>query len=129
MTDLSQFLGKKFKVKLFKHLHVVVTHDNLLFNYETCFRFYYYNIECLNTIFFFILQSEQACQGNCYDSTIILTSFCISKPKCIRRQYFRCYNQQTCTGLWRAIELLDQCSATCGGGTKRLIATCVNEGK
>ena len=72
-------------------------------------------------------QVFSTCQGNCYDSTQIFSSTCMSKPKCTQHHNFRCYNKQTCTGVCRATESFTQCSVTCGRGIKTLTATCVDQ--
>ena len=75
---------------------------------------------------FIFFQVLQPCQGNCYDSTLILKSSCKNNPACIRTQYFRCYNEKTCTGVWNITVSAGQCSVTCGSGIKTSTVTCVD---
>ena len=64
------------------------------------------------------------CQGHCYDSTEIISYFCQGYPGCQLLDYYRCYVERTCTGVWIPIEIFTPCSATCGGGTQTIVAVC-----
>ena len=68
----------------------------------------------------------QLCQGYCYDSTKIISNNCQGYPNCQLLDYYRCYVEQTCTGVWLPMEEFFQCSATCGGGTQTAVAECKN---
>ena len=71
-------------------------------------------------------QVLQSCQGNCYDSTQILIDICKNNPACKRTIYSRCYDKQTCTGVWNIIGSPSQCSVTCGSGIKTSTVTCID---
>ena len=79
----------------------------------------------LKDYIFSFCQVFQSCQGNCYD-TLILSSFCKYNSACRRTEYFRCYDKQTCTGVWNITGSPSQCSVTCGSGIKTLTVTCVD---
>ena len=79
-----------------------------------------------NYRYYFSQKLIEPCQGNCYDSTKIISYYCQGYPDCQLRDYYRCYVEQTCTGVWIPIETLTQCSVTCGGGTQTAEAVCKN---
>ena len=75
---------------------------------------------------FSFCQVLQPYQGNCCDSTQIWRANCKNNPRCKRTQYLRCYNKQTCTGVWNITGSPSQCSVTCGSGIKTSTVTCVD---
>lgn len=71
-------------------------------------------------------QVVRGCHGDCYDSTELHTSICDSNSSCKRTQFFRCYKEPTCDGLWKETER-SQCSVSCNGGALITTLKCFNQ--
>ena len=70
------------------------------------------------TITLFLQKSLKPCQGYCYHSTKIISYICQGYPNCQLLDYYRCYVEQTCSGVWIPMETFTPRSATRGGGTQ-----------
>ena len=97
------------------------------------FKQYNLNVDHLVSFFnnignyFFSQVLLQPCQGHCYDSIKTISYNDQGYPDCQLLDYYRCYVEQTCTGVWIPTETFTQCSAACGGGTQTTVAVCKNK--
>ena len=88
------------------------------------------NTDDITTLCLQNLLNEMPCQGHCYDAVQKVQYNCTeARGQCILSGYRRCYNPDNCLGTWSDWIPEENCSASCGGGTRSETRSCYEKSK